>query len=147
MNFIFFFERDLKKLEEEINLYKKEEDLWKVVDGINNSGGNLALHLVGNLNQFIGKTLGNTDYVRDRDYEFSARNVSREEIIKGINNVSEVIKKTLSTLSEADLEKQFSVKINNHSFTTEEMLLHLATHLSYHLGQINYHRRILSEEK
>ena len=65
-----FFRKDLSKLIGEIDLYKNETDLWKIKDGISNSGGNLTLHLIGNLNHFIGATLGNTGYVRERDKEF-----------------------------------------------------------------------------
>ncbi|HEY5407636.1 MAG TPA: hypothetical protein VIJ92_11120 [Ginsengibacter sp.] len=71
------FERDINKLIEEINLYKNEEDIWKIKEGISNSSGNLTLHLLGNLNHFIGATLGNTGYVRERDKEFSLKNIPR----------------------------------------------------------------------
>jgi len=46
--------RDLLKLKEEINLYTNEADLWIVRHDIKNSAGSLALHLVGNLNHYIG---------------------------------------------------------------------------------------------
>lgn len=49
--------RDLLNLKEELSLYNNEAQLWKVSEGIGNSAGNLALHLVGNLNHFIGATL------------------------------------------------------------------------------------------
>ncbi len=62
-----FFERDIIKLKEEIVLYKDETNLWKVENKISNSAGNLCLHLIGNLNHFIGATVGNTGYVRQRE--------------------------------------------------------------------------------
>ena len=46
------FERDLKRLKTEIELYKAEENLWLVQEGLSNSAGNLCLHLIGNLNHF-----------------------------------------------------------------------------------------------
>jgi hypothetical protein len=143
MNFIIFFERDLNKLAEELRLYKEESDIWKTKEGINNSAGNLALHLIGNLNHFIGYTLGDTHYTRDREKEFSLKNVPRQKIIDDIMQVLEMIKNTFPKLSEEDLKKEFPVRINNEIFSTENMLLHLIAHLNYHLGQVNYHRRMI----
>lgn len=143
MNYIMFFEKGLNKLAEELNLYKEENDIWKTKDGISNSAGNLALHLVGNLNHFIGKTLGGTDYIRDREKEFSLKNIPRQKLITDIQQVSEVIRNTLPKLSEEDLKKDFPLKINEETFSTENMLLHLIGHLNYHLGQVNYHRRMI----
>ena len=137
------FERDLNKLAEEINLYKHEEDLWKIKEGISNSGGNLALHLIGGLNHFIGATLGNTDYLRERDKEFSLKNIPRQQIVQDIKNTIEVINKTLSRLTEEDLKKDFPVPVGNRTSSMSYTLLFLVSHLSYHLGQVNYHRRLI----
>lgn len=137
------FERDINKLIAEINLYKNEDDIWKVEGNISNSAGNLVLHLTGNLNHFICAILGNSGYVRNRDEEFSKRNVPREQMVADLKNTSATIKKTLSSIPEADLQKEFPVQIFNKTSTTSFVLVHLVTHLSYHLGQINYHRRLL----
>ena len=138
------FERDLGKLVEEINLYKDENNLWLVKEGISNSGGNLILHLIGGLNHFIGATLAGTGYARERDKEFSLKNIPRTQLIEAINNINAVIKNTLPVLSEDDLQKEFPVKINNKTSSTRFILMHLLTHLNYHLGQVNYHRRLIS---
>ena len=143
MNITVFYERDLDKLIEEINLYKNENDIWETKEGINNSAGNLVLHLVGNLNHFIGKTLGNSDYVRKRDEEFSLKNIPRKKLISDLNSLKETIKNTLTKLSDEDLEKDFPLKIRDESFSTEKMLIYLLAHLNYHLGQVNYLRRLL----
>lgn len=138
------FERDLLKVKEELALYNKENDLWLVKDGIGNSTGNLCLHLVGNLNHFIGATLGNRGYVRNRDIEFTDKNVAREILFHQIDSTIETVKTTLLNLPSEDLGKEFPLEVMNRKFTTQQFLLHLLTHLSYHLGQINYHRRLLS---
>jgi uncharacterized damage-inducible protein DinB len=143
MNITNFFERDLDKLVEEINLFKNEKDIWKTKEGINNSAGNLTMHLLGNLNHFIGKNLANTDYIRKRDEEFTVKNIPREKLISDINSLKEIIKNTLPNLSEEDLKKQFPLKIQEQTFTTGNMLTFLLLHLNYHLGQINYLRRLL----
>jgi hypothetical protein len=143
MNITNFFERDLDKLKEEINLFNNEQDIWKVKEGITNSAGNLTTHLLGNLNHFIGKTLGHTDYVRQRDEEFSVKNIPREKLISDINSVKETIKNTLHNLSEEDLQKEFPVKIQEQTFSTQNMLIFLLAHFNYHLGQVNYLRRMV----
>jgi len=143
MNINVFFERDLDKLIQEINSFKNEEDIWKIKTGITNSAGNLTTHLLGNLNHFIGKTLGNTDYVRNRDEEFSIKNLSREKLVADIRSLQQVIKNTLPNLSSEDLKKEFPIQIRNEVYSTENMLTYLLAHLNYHLGQVNYLRRML----
>jgi uncharacterized damage-inducible protein DinB len=49
----------------------------------------------------------------------------------------------LAKLTAVDLEKEFPQQVFDKSINTEMMLMHLTTHLTYHLGQINYHRRLL----
>lgn len=137
------FERDLQKLANEISLYKDEDKLWLVKPGISNSAGNLCLHLIGNLNHFIGATLGHTGYVRYRDDEFSLKNIPRQDLLINIENVKLIVKEVLSSLPEADLQKDFPLEIFGKKDSTGFILIHLATHLTYHLGQINYHRRLL----
>lgn len=137
------FERDLQRLQTEIELYKAEENLWLVQAGIGNSAGNLCLHLLGNLSHFIGAMLGNTGYIRHREDEFTLKNIPRQDLITQIENCKLIVKKTLSGLTAADLEKEFPQQVFDSSINTEMMLTHLATHLTYHLGQINYHRRLL----
>jgi len=137
------FKRDLNKLIEELNLYTEEANLWIVDKTILNSAGNLCLHLVGNLKTFIGANLGNTGYVRKRDLEFSLRDIPRVELVKQVEETILIVEKTLQKLTFKDLEKEYSPQVFDHPMTTEYFLIHLAMHLSYHLGQINYHRRLL----
>ncbi len=140
---ILLYERDLHKLAEEVNQYKSEKDLWLLSTGISNSGGNLCLHLLGNLNHFIGATLGQTRYIRQREVEFSASDVPRNELLNSITNCTTTVKKTLESLTPADLEKDFPLEFQGKVLNTTQMLIHLYAHLNYHLGQINYHRRLL----
>src|SRR5215213_10165243 len=94
------FERDLKKLKEEISLYKDESKLWVIDKDISNSAGNLCLHLLGNLNHFIGAALGNTGYVRNRDSEFALKNIPQKELLDSIEKTKETVTTTLSNLTE-----------------------------------------------
>ncbi len=137
------FARDLNKLRSEIELYKKEENIWKIEGSIANSAGNLCLHLVGNLNTYIGKEIGGTGYVRNRESEFSLKNVPRTELLHKIDTTIQVVDQSLDKLDEHALASQYPVVIFDAPTSSEYILVHLATHLTYHLGQINYHRRLI----
>ena len=117
--------------------------MWLIKTGISNSAGNLTLHLLGNLNHFIGATLGHTGYVRYRDDEFKLKDIPRTDLVTNIENCILVVKNTLEKLTAADFEKDFPVEVFGKISKTDFMLIHLTTHLTYHLGQINYHRRLL----
>src|SRR5450432_248536 len=138
-----FYVRDLKKLKQEIALYKNEAAIWITSKEIANSAGNLCLHLVGNLNTYIGATLGHTGYIRQSDIEFSVKNIPRQELLQKIEGTIDVIEKTFENFSDEQLEKEFPLLVFDKMSTTGYMLIHLATHLGYHLGQVNYHRRLL----
>lgn len=135
--------RDLTKLKEEIGLYKSEATLWKIDKSIANSAGNLCLHLVGNLNAYIGSVLGNTRYVRQRDLEFSLKDVPSHELISKVEATIEVVETVLGSLPAEVLAQEYPVQVLPQKTTTEFFLVHLAAHLGYHLGQVNYHRRLL----
>ena len=139
------FERDLTKLRQEIEQYSDEADLWKKSGEIPNSAANLCLHLCGNIRHFIGATLGNTGYVRDRDSEFARQGIAREELIREIDATLADVKSTLANLPDQVLSADYPIEVfNKGKFRTDWFLVHLATHLNYHLGQIDYHRRILA---
>jgi len=137
------FNRDLNKLKTEIEAYQNEENLWKTDNNIANSAGNLCLHLVGNINNFIGAQLGNTGYIRHRELEFSLKDVPRAELIEKVEATIAMIDYVLPQLSEEDLKKEYPLVVFESKMTTDYFLIHLVAHLDYHLGQINYHRRLL----
>ena len=137
------FNRDLNKLQEEIELYKNEANLWKIEKGISNSAGNLCLHLIGNLNSYIGSELGKTDYIRNRDLEFSLINVSKAELLNTIEKTKVVVNNALEVITSKKLEEEYPLLVFENKTTIAFFLIHLSTHLAYHLGQINYHRRLL----
>jgi len=137
------FLRDLEKLKTEISSFKDEKNIWKISGEIKNSAGNLCLHLCGNLQHFIGAVLGNSGYIRNRDAEFSRKDVPFRELVAEIELTVKVVQKTLQELKEDDLQKTYPINVLGFEMTTEFFLTHLTTHLNYHLGQINYHRRLL----
>jgi hypothetical protein len=137
------FHRDLNKLKSEIESYQNESDIWKIQKGIANSAGNLCLHLIGNLNTYIGAEFGKTGYIRNRPLEFSLKNVPKAELIYKIEETIVVVDNALNNISEEELKKEYPLLVFDSKTSTEFMLVHLTTHLAYHLGQINYHRRLL----
>jgi uncharacterized damage-inducible protein DinB len=136
------FERDLNRLRNEIELYASDEQLWRTAGSISNSGGNLCLHLVGNLQHFLGTVLGNTGYRRNRDAEFALKNVSRQKLLDEIDSTKTVVTDVLEQVTSKEMYGNYPLLYNEETVTTEFFLMHLACHLSYHLGQINYHRRM-----
>lgn len=135
--------RDLTKLKSEITAYKSEENLWRTAGDIQNSAGNLCLHIVGNLNHFIGATLGSTGYVRQREKEFGDKNIPQKELINRITDTQKMLAKVLPALTTKDLQRDFPINVFGKPTPTNHFLLHLQSHLNYHLGQINYHRRLV----
>ena len=140
------YERDLAKLKSEIEQYSNSSDLWLIDGEIANSAGNLTLHIVGNLNHFLGGVLGGSGYVRDRDREFSDKDVPREDLVSSIDETRTIIRATFEKLSEEDLAAEYPIQVFGEPMKTGYFLVHLATHLNYHLGQVNYHRRLLAKQ-
>ncbi len=139
--------RDLDTLAREVALYPEDAGLWAAVPGQPTAGGNLALHLAGNLRHFIGATLGGTGYVRDREREFSATGLSRETVSQEVARAAQDVASTLAALNRSQLPEPFPLEIGGVRLTTEAVLLHLAAHLAFHLGQLDYHRRAVTGDR
>jgi hypothetical protein len=139
-----FLRRELRSLRLELEAYPDERLLWTLPPGLPNSAGTLALHLAGNLRHYVGALLGGTGYVRNRDEEFAARDLPRAALLEQISEAEAAIESTLLRLSEAQMAQPFPEPIREHHLQTGELLIQLAVHLAYHLGQISYHRRLVT---
>jgi hypothetical protein len=137
------FDRDLNNLRNEINSYEDESKLWIIERNIKNSGGNLCLHLLGNLKLFIGSVLGKKNYERNRDAEFSLKNIPKKDLLEEIDLTREIVHESIKSLAEVDFAMIYPIDLQNKPITTEFFLISLIAHLNYHLGQINYHRRMI----
>jgi uncharacterized damage-inducible protein DinB len=137
------FDRDIDKLKLEIESFKDQGNLWITSGSISNSAGNLCLHLIGNLNHFIGAVIVESGYIRNREAEFNSKNIDSAMLIKMIRDTKEVVSSALKKFDESKLSSAYPIQVFGYDMTYEYFLLHLTTHLSYHLGQINYLRRIL----
>jgi Protein of unknown function (DUF1572) len=137
------YERDIRKLIEEINLFKSEENLWKTFGLIKNSSGNLALHIIGGLNFLIGATLSHTGYIRNRDQEFTDKGRERKIIVEQLGELIPMINKTVNLLTPEQMESRYPIFFDKENATNSYVLTQLLLHLNYHLGQVNYLRRVL----
>jgi hypothetical protein len=140
------FSRDLKKLKSEIEAYQNETRIWQVEKAISNSAGNLCLHVTGSLNAYIGVGLAKTNYIRNRDLEFSLKDIPKAELVKKIEETMLVVEKGLNNLPVDQLKEDFPVVVWDKATEMEYTLVHFIGHLNYHLGQINYHRRLLDSK-
>ena len=138
--------RDLKALKRELEAFKDERHIWRTAPGITNSAGTLALHLAGNLRHFVGAQLGKTGYVRDRDAEFARRDVPRADLLKEADEAITAVEKTVPRLSDKDLARPYPIPVGGVTLATGDFLMHLAAHLTYHLGQLDYLRRFSTGE-
>jgi len=136
--------RELNALQRELGTYEDESDIWQIPAGISNSAGTLALHLAGNLQSFVGSLLGGSDYVRDRQAEFSRRDVPLTEMISELDRTILAVDTTLKALSDEQLLEPFPLVFGKTIVSTADFLVHLSTHLAFHLGQIDYHRRLVT---
>ena len=113
------FIRDLERLESELTMISGEH-LWKTAPGVVN--------------------------IRNREKEFTETGISADKLINDINETSDMIVHVLSGLTNEELNESYPLDIPM-DYTIHKFLLHLYGHLSYHLGQVNYLRRILSENQ
>jgi uncharacterized damage-inducible protein DinB len=136
--------RDLGTLRRELDLYADDAGPWREVPGLANSGGTLALHLAGNLRHFVGARLGASGYVRDRAAEFAERDVPRAKLIALVDAATLEVETALAALDPRRLVEVFPDPVAGVRVTTGDLLLHLIAHFTYHLGQLNAHRRVVS---
>lgn len=137
-----WYQKGIETIKTELEAYPDENKIWATSGEIKNSGGNLCLHIIGNLNHFIGATLGKTGYIRDREAEFSLRGMSRSNLLQQLDTTAVMMEQVMSNLSPADLEANFPFDFAGKG-STFQYLLYFHGHMQYHLGQINYHRRMI----
>jgi len=136
--------RELRAVKRELEAYPDEASVWRQVPGLPNTGGTLALHLAGNVQHFFGATLLRDGYKRDREAEFARREVPRRELLAGIDAAIGSAERTLRTLGDDAFSAAYPEPIAKRTVSASTFLLHLAVHLSYHLGQLDYHRRVVT---
>ena len=138
--------RELRALARELQAYPDDASVWRTFPGVVNSAGTLALHLAGNIQHYVGAKLGGTGYQRDRPAEFARRDVPRGDLLKEIERAIAAAETTLPQVSETALAADFPEAVGGRTIRTDEFLVHVAMHLGWHLGQVDYHRRMVTGE-
>jgi hypothetical protein len=138
------YDQYIDKLRSEVKSFPDDRSLWKTSGDIPNSAGNLTLHLIGNLNHFFGATISKNGFVRDRDSEFANDGVTKDQLLGEIDKVKKVVNDALRSVAENEMQKTYPVQFQDKDVSTEYVLVYLLGHLNYHLGQIDYHRRLLA---
>ncbi len=141
----FLLQRDLAALRREVEQYPDDASLWRVLPGTANPGGNLALHIAGNLQLFLGANLAHTGYVRDRDREFAVRGLPKADVLEQLDAAALAVQAGLEALEPAALDREIPAHQAGQTLTLRRSLLQIAAHLAYHLGQVNYHRRLAAQ--
>jgi hypothetical protein len=136
--------RELDALRRELEAYPNDQTVWEHPESLPNSAGTLTLHLCGNLRHFVGARLGHSDYVRDRPREFGARGISRADLLREVLEAESEVRRVLPTMTDAEMDLPYIDPIFKHTFTTGDFIMHLCSHFAYHLGQIDYHRRVVT---
>lgn len=140
------FKRDLSRLIQELEAFDSDSQLWEKTEGVSNSAGNLALHLEGNLREYVGRQLGSISYQRQREQEFSASDVSRTELVRRLGEVRDTVAPVIANLSDQRLKEPFPEQVTGREWTIQQFIFHLLAHLNYHLGQVDYLRRFLTKK-
>lgn len=139
--------RELAAVRRSVEAYPDDESLWAERPGFPNAGGTLSLHVAGNIRHYVGAVLGRSGYVRDRDAEFSRRGVPRAVVVAEIEEARTAVERALGALSDDALSAPYPQDISGRTVSTADFLVHLATHLAFHLGQLDYHRRAVTGDR
>lgn len=136
--------RELRAVRRELEAYPDDASVWRAVPGLPNTGGTLALHVAGNLRHFVGAIVGRDGYVRDRNAEFSRRDVPRAQLIDELDAAIAATEGAFATATGDLLRGAYPEPIAKRTVPAADFLVHLVAHLAYHLGQIDYHRRAVT---
>jgi uncharacterized damage-inducible protein DinB len=118
-----------------------EQEFWARPVEPGNSVGHLVLHLVGNLNHFVGAQLGGTGYVRDREREFTeAQPPPKEEVLRRLDETVAMVRRVVGGLSAEQLAAPHP---EGRFGTVYETLVHLLAHFALHRGQMSYIARLV----
>lgn len=139
------FRRDLSRLIQEIEAFDDDSQLWTKIEGASNSAGNLALHLEGNLREYVGRQLGSVPYQRRRDEEFSGSGLTRADLVKRLEGARETVVRAISSIPDERLTESFPERVAGREWSTQQFIFHLLAHFNYHLGQVDYLRRFLTK--
>jgi uncharacterized damage-inducible protein DinB len=112
------------------------EQIWTNPFAFGNTIGHLLLHLTGNLNNYVGAEIAGTGYVRDRPLEFSdGTRRPKEDVLRAFDDAVAMVRATIDAQSEQDWRMAYTAA-GHDAADRFSIVMHCATHLNHHLGQI-----------
>ena len=130
------FARRVHALSEKLS----EEQFWTKPYPYGNSFGHLTLHIIGNLNYYIGAEIVNTGYVRDREREFTEDSPpSKEEVLRRLAEAVDLVEATLETQTAETWSNAYRAA-GAADFVKDRFSIFLscAAHFHHHIGQMVY---------
>lgn len=122
-----------------------EDQIWSRGRETENSIGNLCLHLLGNVRQWIVSGVGGAADHRNRDSEFEARGgISTDELISRLNQAVAQACDVIAKLTPMRLEEE--ITIQSYRLSVLEAVYHVVEHFSHHAGQILFAMKAISGE-
>lgn len=120
-----------------------QAQVWTRPNDVSNSIGNLALHLRGNVQQWIVAGVGGRDFARDRPAEFAQRHaLPIDQILPPLQATVDQAARVISGLTAERLLER--VTIQAYDVSVLSAVFHVVEHFSLHTGQIVYQTKILT---
>ncbi|HKV23500.1 MAG TPA: DUF1572 family protein [Candidatus Acidoferrum sp.] len=114
-----------------------QEQFWRNPYGYGNSAGHLILHLTGNLNYYIGARVAGTDYVRNRDREFTeSQKLDKSKVMQAFDETIAMVARAARAQSPQDWLKPYSADIEPEATERFMIFLRCAGHAYHHVGQL-----------
>jgi hypothetical protein len=114
-----------------------DDQVWYRNHSTDNAIGNLVLHLVGNLRQWILAGIDNQADTRDRPAEFGAKvGLSKTELMKMLHDTIEESCRVIDSLPIARIAE--ARRIQDTDTTIAYALVSVVSHLGLHVGQIQF---------
>ncbi len=123
-----------------------DNHIWYQPNESTNSVGNLIMHLIGNVRQYIHSGLAGYPDNRKRNIEFTSKvEQSKSELIKKLTATLDEVKNITNRITDEDLIRVRPVQCFSENGVS--ILMHVAEHFSYHTGQIVYFTKWITNQK
>jgi len=120
-----------------------DDQIWARGGENENAIGNLALHLAGNVRQWIISSIGGIQFERDRDAEFAARGgATKTELSTRLRSTVEEASRVIRNLTTGQLTQTYPIQ--GYQPSGIEAVYHVVEHFSYHTGQIIFATKMLT---
>ena len=139
--------RDFARRIHDLSDHISDEQFWTKPYPYGNSFGHLTLHLIGNLNYYIGARIAQTGYVRERDREFNEEAPpSKEEVLRRLDEAVSLVVSSLEAETEGSWSEAYDAEGAGDTVQDRfSIYLRCASHFHHHVGQMIYLEKALNE--